>query len=158
MRSESRAKRRLHNPARRDKLSDFSIHGRTSSSWLYHLRSVAHLRNSVEPAIAIAARAFIVFFNQTGMIPPTDSKSLICATGKSSRQNLKQATSLTWMSISPKPPERLAEILLEILALSDSTRTNQSESVSGSDPIESFDTHRIKEQSQRRGEEDNNRQ
>jgi hypothetical protein len=62
------------------------------------------------------------------------------------------------MSMSPKPPERLAEILLEILALSDSTRTNQSESVSGSDPIESFDTHRIKEQSQRRGEEDNNRQ
>jgi len=53
------------------------------------------------------------------------------------------------MSMSPEPPERLAEILLEILALSDSTRTSQSESVSGSDPIE---------QSQRRDEEDNNRQ
>jgi hypothetical protein len=62
------------------------------------------------------------------------------------------------MSMSPKPPERLAEILLEILALSDSTRTNQSESVSGSDPIESFDAHWIKEQSQQRDEEDNNRQ
>src|SRR5262245_9121621 len=54
MRSESRARRRLHNRARRDKLSDFSIHGRTSSSWPYRLRSVAHLRNSVEPAIANA--------------------------------------------------------------------------------------------------------
>jgi len=62
------------------------------------------------------------------------------------------------MSMSPKPPERLAEILLEILALSDSTRTNQSESVSGSDHFESFDTHWIKEQSQHRDEEDNNRQ
>jgi hypothetical protein len=62
------------------------------------------------------------------------------------------------MSIPSKPPERLAEILQEILALSDSTRTNQSESASGSDPIESFDAHWIKEQSQRRDEEDNNRQ
>jgi len=60
------------------------------------------------------------------------------------------------MSMSPKPPERLAEILLEILALSDSTRTNQSESVSGSDPMDSFDAHWIKEQSQRKDEEDNN--
>jgi len=62
------------------------------------------------------------------------------------------------MSMPPKPPERLAEILQEILALSDSTRTNQSESVSGSDPIESFDGHWIEEQSQWRDEEDNNRQ
>jgi hypothetical protein len=62
------------------------------------------------------------------------------------------------MSMPSKPPERLAEILQEILALSDSTRTNQSESVSGSDPIESFDAHWIKEQSQRTDEEDNNRQ
>lgn len=61
------------------------------------------------------------------------------------------------MSMSPEPPERLAEILLEILALSDSTRTSQSESVSGSDPIELFDAHRVKEQSQRRDEEDDNR-
>jgi len=60
------------------------------------------------------------------------------------------------MSMSPEPPERLAEILLEILALSDSTRTSQSESVSGSDPIELFDAHCVKEQSQRRDEEDNN--
>ena len=62
------------------------------------------------------------------------------------------------MSMPSKPPERLAEILQEILALSDSTRTNQSESVSGSDPIESFDAHWIKEQLQRTDEEDNNRQ
>jgi hypothetical protein len=62
------------------------------------------------------------------------------------------------MSMPPKPPERLAEILLEILALSDSTQTSQSGSVSGSDPIESCDAHRVKEQSQRRDEEDNNRQ
>ena len=39
------------------------------------------------------------------------------------------------MSMSSEPPERLAEILLEILALSDSTRTSQSESVSGSDQL-----------------------
>jgi hypothetical protein len=60
------------------------------------------------------------------------------------------------MSMSPEPPERLAEILLEILTLSDSTRTSQSESVSGSDPIESCDAHCVKEQSQRKDEEDNN--
>jgi hypothetical protein len=60
------------------------------------------------------------------------------------------------MSMPPKPPERLAEILLEILALSNSTRTTQSETVSGSDPIESFDAHGIKGQSRRRDEEDNN--
>ena len=62
------------------------------------------------------------------------------------------------MSMPPEPPERLAEILLKILALSDSTRTSQSESVSGSDPIELFDAHCVKEQSQRKDEEDNNRQ
>ena len=61
------------------------------------------------------------------------------------------------MSVSPEPPERLAEILLEILALSKPTRTSQAESVSGSDPIELFDAHCIKEQSQVREEEDNNR-
>jgi hypothetical protein len=53
------------------------------------------------------------------------------------------------MSMPPKPPERLAEILLEILALSDSTRTIQSES-GVSDPIELFDAHCVKEQSQLR--------
>jgi hypothetical protein len=62
------------------------------------------------------------------------------------------------MSMPPKPPERLAEILQEILALSESTRTNQSESVRGSDPIESLDAHWIKDQSQQRDEEDNNGQ
>jgi len=59
--------------------------------------------------------------------------------------------------MSPEPPERLAEILLEILALSKPTGTSQSESARGSDAIEVFDPHCIKEQSQRRDEEDNNR-
>jgi hypothetical protein len=62
------------------------------------------------------------------------------------------------MSMSPKPPGRLAEILLEILALSDSKRTSQSESVSGSNPIQSCDAHCVKEQSQREAKEDNKRQ
>jgi hypothetical protein len=62
------------------------------------------------------------------------------------------------MSMPTEPPERLAEILLEILAMSDSTRTSQSESVSGRDPIELFDPHCVKEQSQRKDEDDNNRQ
>jgi len=61
------------------------------------------------------------------------------------------------MSMPSEPPERLAEILLEILALS-KPRTSQSESARGSDPIESCDAHCVKEQSQRRDEEDNNRQ
>jgi hypothetical protein len=62
------------------------------------------------------------------------------------------------MSVSTEPPDRLAEILLEILALSNLTPTSQSESVSGSDPIELSDAHCVKEQSQRRDEEDNSRQ
>jgi|ERR1700757_2779603 hypothetical protein len=43
------------------------------------------------------------------------------------------------------------------LALSNSTPTSQSESVSGGDPSELFDAHCDKKQSQRRDEEDNNR-
>jgi hypothetical protein len=62
------------------------------------------------------------------------------------------------MSMSPEPPERLAEILLEILALSKPTRTSQSESARCSDPIELFDAHCVKEQSERVDEGDNNRQ
>ena len=62
------------------------------------------------------------------------------------------------MSVSPEPPERLAEILLEILALSNSTGTSLSESARGSDPIELFEAYCVKEQSQRRDEEDNNAQ
>jgi len=62
------------------------------------------------------------------------------------------------MSMPPKPPERLAEILLEILALSDSTRPSQSESDSGGHQSELFDPHNDKGPSQRRDEEDNNRQ
>jgi hypothetical protein len=54
----------------------------------------------------------------------------------------------------PDPPERLAEILVEILELSNSTRMSQSKSVSGSDP--SSDAPYVKGQSQRRGEEENN--
>jgi hypothetical protein len=60
------------------------------------------------------------------------------------------------MSMPPNQPERLAEILLEILALSDSRATSQSKSASGSDPTENFDLHGVEEQSQRRDEEDNN--
>jgi hypothetical protein len=62
------------------------------------------------------------------------------------------------MSMPPESPERLAEILQEILALANSTPTSQSESASGSDPIESFDANCVKEQSRRRDEEGNNRQ
>jgi hypothetical protein len=61
------------------------------------------------------------------------------------------------MNGSPEPPERLAEILLEILALSKPTRTSQSECVSGDNPVESCDAHCVKEQSQREDQEDNNR-
>jgi len=60
--------------------------------------------------------------------------------------------------MSPKPPERLAEILLEILALSKSTRTSQSESAVGSDPIELSDVECVKKQSQRKDDEDKNGQ
>jgi len=62
------------------------------------------------------------------------------------------------MSMSPEPPERLAEILLEILALSKPARTSESESDRGSDPVEKRDARCLKEQSRRRDEEDNNRQ
>jgi hypothetical protein len=72
--------------------------------------------------------------------------------------NFKPAASIRLMSVSPEPPERLAEILLEILALSKATRTSQSESVSGSDRIELFDAHCVKEQPQRSDEGANNRQ
>jgi hypothetical protein len=62
------------------------------------------------------------------------------------------------MSVPPGPPERLAEILLEILALSNSTPKDQSESVSGRDPIELSDAHCVEEQSQRRNQEGNARE
>jgi hypothetical protein len=60
------------------------------------------------------------------------------------------------MSMSREPPERLAEILLEILALSKPTPKSQSESARISDPIESCDAHCVKEQSQRRRDEEAN--
>jgi len=62
------------------------------------------------------------------------------------------------MSVSPEPPERLAKILQEILALSNSIPTSQSESARGGDPIESFDGDCVKERSQRADEDGNNRQ
>jgi hypothetical protein len=62
------------------------------------------------------------------------------------------------MSMSSEPPQRLAEILLEILALSKPPRPSQSESGSGGNPVESSDAHCAKEQSERRDEENNNRQ
>ena len=77
---------------------------------------------------------------------------------RNNKHNFKSAASITLMSVSPEPPERLAEILLEILALSKPTRTSQSESASGSDPIESCDADCVKEQPQRGEEEDGNRQ
>jgi hypothetical protein len=58
------------------------------------------------------------------------------------------------MSLPPKPPERLAEILLEILALSGSTRTSQSESVCGSHLGELLDKRGVEEQPQRKDDED----
>jgi hypothetical protein len=69
------------------------------------------------------------------------------------RHNFRSAASITLMSVSPEPPQRLAEILQEILALSKQARTSQSESASGSDLA-----YRVEEHSQRRVEEDNNRQ
>jgi hypothetical protein len=62
------------------------------------------------------------------------------------------------MSTSPEPPDRLAEILVEILALSKSTRTSQSESARGDDSIQLFDVHRVNEQSQHAEHEDDDRQ
>jgi len=61
------------------------------------------------------------------------------------------------MSMPPEPPERLAEILLEILALS-KPRTSQSESARDSNQNELFDPHCTGEQSQCGDQEDNNRQ
>lgn len=74
-----------------------------------------------------------------------------------SRQKSKSAASVTLMSTPPKPPERLAEILQEILALSDPTRTSQSESGSGSGSSELSDANCIEEEAQRREVEDNSR-
>jgi hypothetical protein len=74
------------------------------------------------------------------------------------RQNFKSAASTTLMSMSSESPDRFGEILLEILALSNSTRTSQSESARGADSIQSFDLHRVNEQSQRTEQGDNDRQ
>jgi hypothetical protein len=81
--------------------------------------------------------------------PPSPAKK----EGKG-RHNFRSAASITLMSGSPEPPERLAEILLEILAFSKPTRTSQSESTRDSDLIESFDSHSVEEQSQRTENED----
>jgi len=60
------------------------------------------------------------------------------------------------MSMPPKPPERLAEILQEILALSDSTGKSQSESVSDGHQGELPDAYGVRELPGRRDEEGNN--
>jgi len=60
------------------------------------------------------------------------------------------------MSMPPESPERLAEILLEILALSDPTRRSQSESLSGGHHGELSDARDIRELSGQRNEEGNN--
>ena len=49
------------------------------------------------------------------------------------------------MSVSAEPPERLADILAEILALSNSTRKSQTESERGGDPMKLFDAHCVKQ-------------
>ena len=49
------------------------------------------------------------------------------------------------MRLSLERPERLAEILREILALSNSAGTSHSESAWGSDPIELIDAHCVKQ-------------
>jgi hypothetical protein len=61
------------------------------------------------------------------------------------------------MSVSPEPPERLTEILLEILALSNPTQKGQSESVRGDDSKEVIGAHGIKEHPQRKDKEDDKR-
>ena len=57
------------------------------------------------------------------------------------------------MSMPPEPPKRIAEILLEILALS-----KQSESARGTDPSELSHVNCVEEQSQQKDEQDNNPQ
>jgi hypothetical protein len=58
------------------------------------------------------------------------------------------------MSMPTEPPERLAEILLEILALSDSARPSQSGSIGG-ELTDNFEVRQVEEKSQRKAEEDN---
>jgi hypothetical protein len=89
------------------------------------------------------------------MLPNDADSHLRYQKKRKGRHNFKSAASITMMSGSPEPPERLAEILLEILALSNPTRTSQSKPVSGSDSIELSDGECVKEQSESR-EEDNN--
>ena len=74
------------------------------------------------------------------------------------RHNSRLAASITLMSVSPEAPQRLAEILQEILALSKPAPISQSESASGSDPSKLSEAYRVEEHSQRRVQEDNDRQ
>jgi hypothetical protein len=62
------------------------------------------------------------------------------------------------MSVSPEPPQRLAEILQEILALSKPTRTSQSESAHCNNAIEHCDAHRVEEESEARNADDDTSQ
>jgi hypothetical protein len=61
------------------------------------------------------------------------------------------------MSMPPEAPERLAEILMEILALSKPERTSEAESARDTDQIELFGPHCSKEQSQLEDQEGNSR-
>ena len=61
------------------------------------------------------------------------------------------------MSMPPEPPERLAEILLEILALSDSKGKSRSESLSGGHQDELSEPQDVRELLGRSDEEGNNR-
>jgi hypothetical protein len=45
------------------------------------------------------------------------------------------------MTVPTEEAERLAEIFREMLALSETSRSNHSQSVAADDSIESFDTH-----------------
>jgi len=59
------------------------------------------------------------------------------------------------MSIPPEPPKRLAEILLEILALSNSPRSSHSNSINSGDSGELSDAQCADDQAQRMDTEDN---
>src|SRR5215510_15172070 len=59
--------------------------------------------------------------------------------------NFDSAAFIRLMSESPELPKRLAEILGEILALSNSAGTSHFESTWGGDPIELVDAHCVKQ-------------
>jgi hypothetical protein len=76
--------------------------------------------------------------------------------GSQQKSQMFRRDPLRLVSESPESPKRLAQILLEILELSGSTRASQSES--GNDPIELSEVHCGQKQSERRNDKDNNGQ